>query len=340
MPEVDAKIIAPFHLNAYLDQLPAGIVSGRRINRLPLLGNYLRAGNQFLGAIQARSFSPDIIHETYFSRYINWSRKALHVVTVYDMIHELFPDNFPGKLQVIEQKKAAVEKADRVICISENTKNDLLKLYDIPEEKVSVVHLGFEMQISDVKMPQKKAGYDDMKYLLYVGERHGYKNFTKFLQAYAASSFLRENFMVVCFGGGPFKACENERFLELKLSSKQIKQIAGGDQLLAKYYQDAELFVFPSLYEGFGIPLLEAMSNNCPVACSHAGSIPEIAGTAAAFFDPEDADSIRDVIEKIIQSNDLLTDLRQKGAKRIHSFSWEKCARVTLNVYEQSLRAY
>ena len=337
---VDVRIMAPFFINDYLCQLPKGIVIGRKIDKPPFLGGVLRFGNQILGASGVRGFSPDIIHETYYSRYLNWSRNALHVITVYDMIHELFPDNFAGNMQIKEQKIAAIQKADRVICISENTKNDLLKIHDIPEENVSVVHLGFEMQTSDVRMPHKKADSDDMKYLLYVGERHGYKNFAKFLQAYAASSFLRENFMIVCFGGGPFKTYENERFLELKLSSKQIKQITGGDQLLAKYYQDAELFVFPSLYEGFGIPLLEAMSNNCPVACSHAGSIPEVAGTAAAFFDPEDTDSIRDVIEKIIQSDDLLTDLRQKGVKRIHSFSWEKCAKATLNVYEQSLRAY
>lgn len=336
---VDARIFAPFYINSYLSELPAGMVTGRRVGKFPVLGRYRRASNQFLGAYKAHNFRPDIVHETYYSRYLNWSRNALHVITVYDMIHELFPDNFTGNIRIKEQKIAAIRKADRVICISENTKNDLLKLYDIPEKKISVVHLGFEMKISDVKISQENSDSHNKKYLLYVGERHGYKNFSNFLQAYAASSFLQENFMIVCFGGGPFKAYENERFLELNISSKQIKQIAGGDQLLAKYYQDAELFVFPSLYEGFGIPLLEAMSNNCPVVCSNAGSIPEVAGIAAAFFDPEDIGSMRDVIEKIIQSNELLTDLRQKGAKRIRSFSWEKCARETLNVYEKSLRA-
>lgn len=336
---VDTRIIAPFYVNSYLGQLPEGIVAGRMIERPPVLGNYLRISNQFLGALKARRFSPDIIHETYYSRYINWSRKALHVITVYDMIHELFPDNFKGSIQVKEEKKVAVQKADRIICISENTKIDLLRFYDLPEERISVVYLGFEMQISNGQSLPQKLVSEDMKYLLYVGNRYGYKNFSKFLRAYASSSLLRDNFMIVCFGGGPFQGYEHDLFHDLKLSGKQIKQVAGDDRLLEKYYQHAELFVFPSLYEGFGIPLLEAMSNNCPVACSYTGSIPEVAGTAAAFFDPEDSDSIRDVLEKILQSNDLLTDLRQKGAKRIHSFSWERCARETLDVYEKSLRA-
>ncbi len=337
---VDVKIFAPFYINSFLDQLPAEMVKGRKVGKIPVMGKFLRATNQFIGAYKVQKFGPDIVHETYYSRYINWSRKALHVVTVYDMIHELFPDNFPGKLQVREQKKAAVQKADRIICISENTRNDLLTMYDLPADRVSVVHLGFEMQAGDSNLHLQKPVLEDRHYLLYVGERHGYKNFARFLHAYANSAILSENFIVVCFGGGPFQRDEQDLIRNLKLNDGQVKQVAGNDQLLSAYYQQAELFVFPSLYEGFGIPLLEAMSNNCPVACSNTSSIPEVAGTAACFFDPESPESIRVALENTIQSGDTLSELRTKGEKRVESFSWNKCAKDTLDVYRKSLGVF
>ncbi|MFW2440686.1 MAG: glycosyltransferase family 4 protein [Arenicellales bacterium] len=336
MPGVDAKIIAPYYINAYLGRLPDGIVSGTPITKPLILGNYLRFINQYIGAVQAYSFSPDIIHETYYARYINWSRQALHVLTVYDMIHELFPENFPKNLQVRNKKKDAVLKADRVICISENTRNDLLNIYNLPAERVSVVHLGFEMQPADSDSVIQKTVPEDRPFLLYVGERHGYKNFIAFLRAYANSAVLRENHNIICFGGGTFQAYEKDLLRELNLDCGQVKQVKGGDQLLSLYYQQAELFVFPSLYEGFGIPLLEAMSNQCPVACSNTSSIPEVAGTAACFFDPNDPDSIQVVLENAIQSSEILSDLRKRGLRRIKKFSWRKCAKETMKVYEQT----
>lgn len=334
---VDARIFAPFYINSYLSHLPADMVIGRRVGKIPVLGRFLRASNQFLGAYKVRNFRPDIVHETYYSRFTNWSKTALHVITVYDMIHELFPDEFQGSEQIIENKKVAIQRADRIICISDNTRNDLLKFHDLPVERVSVVHLGFDMLDRECTSTRQESSPEPPPYLLYVGGRAGYKNFEKFLRAYADSPWLRDNFMIVCFGGNTFQKNEHDLFHELKLSDQQIKHVAGEDTLLAKYYRHAELFVYPSLYEGFGIPLLEAMSNNCAVVCSNSSSIPEVTGNAAAFFDPEYADSICHVIETMLQSPDELSKLRRRGAERVDSFSWEKCANDTLNAYQRTL---
>ena len=324
---VEAKIIAPFYINTYLDKLPKGIVSGIKIPRISKTGIAFHRSGLWLARGAIARFAPQIVHETYFSPKPIAPKDARTVVTVYDMIHERFPSELSK--QHAEWKRIATQRADYVICISESTRNDLLELSDLPEDKVSVVYLGFDKLISIASEMETKKPY-----LLYVGHRGDYKNFEGFLRAYASSSWLRNDFKVMCFGGGSFSSTEAKLFNDLKISADQLIQMSGDDSKLAGAYRDAALFVYPSLYEGFGIPPLEAMSLGCPVACSNNSSIPEVVGDAGEYFDPENSESIRVAIEHVLNSTARRTELIGKGFIRYGHFSWERCAEETLAIYK------
>jgi len=174
-------------------------------------------------------------------------------------------------------------------------------------------------------------------YLLFVGSRYGYKNFAKLLSVYCLNKDLNKNYNLVAFGGGSFSKKEKRYITEMGLSSENILQITGDDDLLKEFYRNASLFIYPSLYEGFGLPLLEAMSCGCPVACSHTSSMPEIAGNAASFFDPNSSVSINKVINLILTDENKKIDLINKGYERIKKFGWEKCVKLTLEEYKNLL---
>ena len=329
-PEIEARIFAHLHINAYLEFLPRNLVSGVRVPRLPKTGRAISSINQLLARVAINRFNPQILHETYFSNISSTPKGARSVVTVYDMIHELFAAEFPKHDQTSKLKRIATQRADHVICISESTRTDLLDIFNLPKEKVSVVYLGFDSLILAKSIDEYR---ESKPYLLYVGQRRGYKNFDGFLQAYASSSRLQSHFNIVCFGGGAFTENEKKLFSALNLSETQVLQISGSDNKLGSCYSKAALFVYPSLYEGFGIPPLEAMSLGCPVACSNNSSIPEVVGNAAEYFDAKDTESIREALERVLNSDLRRNELISFGKLRCAEFSWQRCARETLDVY-------
>jgi glycosyltransferase involved in cell wall biosynthesis len=246
------------------------------------------------------------------------------------MIHEHFPGMYRKNDPTTSCKKKVFSRVDHIICISENTRRDLLELFAVPADKVSVVYLGFnafEGESKERNEPQ------NIPYILYVGQRGGYKNFENFVLAYASSEWLRNNFRIYCFGGGVFTSVEKETLALNGVKESHIQQIGGDDLVLAKCYRNASAFIYPSLYEGFGIPPLEAMSVGCPVVCSNTSSIPEVVGNAGEYFDPTSINSIRVSIEKVLQSSECRADLVEKGAERCKLFTWEKCATETLSIY-------
>jgi glycosyltransferase involved in cell wall biosynthesis len=174
-------------------------------------------------------------------------------------------------------------------------------------------------------------------YILYVGARGGYKNFTNFLRAYSSSPSLRGTFGVVCFGGGEFCLSERKLLASLGLGEDKIVQLPGDDSVLAGLYSRAAVLVYPSLYEGFGIPPLEAMSFDCPVICSNTSSLPEVVGDAAELFDPSEPENIRIAIERVVMSAARTNALIALGRERIKNFSWDRCARETFTVYQRVL---
>jgi glycosyltransferase involved in cell wall biosynthesis len=340
MAGIDPLIVAPFHFNEYLDQLPRSLVRGMRVRWLEGLTALAYGSSVIPGKIAARAFRPDILHSTYYFP-IKPPAGARSILTVHDMIHEKYPRYFAASPFITRIKAASVALADHVICVSENTRRDLLEAYDIPEERVSVVHLGFSPQgpllagesSSDFKRRVLSA---DAPYLLYVGSRALYKNFRGLLDAYADSASLRANFFFLCFGGGDFTRAERAAISKAGVE-RRIKHLGGSDAALASCFAHASLFVCPSFYEGFGMPVLEAMSLDCPVACSNTSSLPEVVGDAAVFFDPLDRDSIRSAVESVLNSPSVASVLRERGQIRRQRFSWGSCAANTVKIYRRIL---
>ena len=331
--EQRVHIFAPLHRNRHLSVLPSTIVTGRYVQWLPPIAIRLAfAYNQLQSRSQISQWKPDLLHETYYSRGCIAPQRCPAVITVYDMIHELFPVAFSKRDQTAVVKRIATRRASHIICISENTKQDLMCLHDISAEKITVIHLGFD-EFAQPDATERLVAITNKPFLLYVGQRRRYKNFDGFIKAVAKSKRLMADFNIVAFGGPTFSAREFNLMSSLGFDHGQVQHKSGSDGLLGSYYRAARAFVFPSLYEGFGIPPLEAMAHNCPVVSSNSSSMPEIIGEAAEYFNPAEADDMLRAIESVVYSDYRIECLRKSGTARLSEFSWAKCSRKTLNVY-------
>lgn len=331
--ETEARIVAPIYVNGYLKALGSNIAAGQYVQRLPKTGRIIKTLSAALFKPVAGIMRPDIVHETYYSERPTCGGKMPRVLTVYDMIHERCPDSFAANDPMVYVKACAMQRADHILCISENTRRDLLDIHRLPEDRVTVTYLGYDT------LPQTALTAADLvggaPYLLHVGGRHGYKNFEGLILAFAASSWLRDNLRLVCFGAAAFSREERELIGALGLLESQVIHLGGGDDRLAALYKGAAAFVYPSKYEGFGIPPLEAMSLDCPVICSNTSSIPEVVGEAGEYFNPFDVESIVAAIERVLQSPERRTELVVLGQSRCQLFSWERCAQDTYDVYRR-----
>jgi glycosyltransferase involved in cell wall biosynthesis len=332
--ENTVHIIAPLHVNAYLTAFPPGIVWGRAISPTDFNRKIARnIGKKIIRPLVTMA-KPDIVHETYYAANGSAPRGVPTVITVHDMIHELFAADFPAADATRALKRAAVLRADHIVCVSENTKRDLIRLIPEAEGKASVTLLGFD-NFSNGGSALRSAG--TRPYLLYVGERSRYKNFKGLLKAYAISPQLQRSFGIRCFGGGAPDEAELRMIEALGLPPQSLSFSTGDDSELANAYRNAAAFIYPSLYEGFGIPPLEAMSASCPVIASDRSSIPEICGDAAAYFNPDDSDSMRIAIEQTVFDNDRRADLITRGRQRLALFSWDRCVDATIDAYGRLL---
>lgn len=330
----EVNVFAAVHRNAYLNESSLCYGTPRYLGDFPPSSwRLFNAYSWLVGRHKIGRWRPDLVHETYYSRSKSASRNFPSVITVYDMIHELYSDEMSVFDTTRRRKKLALHRASHIISISENTRRDLINLYEIPEEKISVISLGFDVFTNELS-EDGCAGFD-YPFLLYVGIRSGYKNFKSFVRAVARSKKLKNNFRIVAFGGGEFTKGETKEIKSLGFSDKEIVHVSGDDRLLGSLYRKAAAFVYPSLYEGFGIPPLEAMAHNCPVVCSNTSSIPEVVGTAAEFFNPNSEEDIGNAIESVVLSGQRANELRQLGKSRLNRFSWSKCIKQTLDIYQK-----
>ena len=336
LPETSARIDAGRHHNAYLGELGADLVSGKREPRprskVALAAGWLRNAAEFRR--RAGRGDQTHIHLTYFYELVRPAGRATRILTVYDMTHELYPTQVPGAWRTTTLKRRATRNCDHVICISESTRSDLIRLFDVPPEKVTTIHLGLG---APPPAPEIVRPGPARPYLLYVGQRAGYKNFAGFLRAYASSMRLLEAFDVVCFGGGRFTSSELDDARSLGIDPARLRQIGGGDDDLFAAYRAATMLVYPSRYEGFGFPPLEAMSVGCPVACSNSSSMPEVVGDAALTFDPDSIDAMAQAMTTLADDPVLHQKYRAAGLVRASAFTWEHCAARTRAVYVGTL---
>lgn len=335
LPVSCVSIVAPMFICEYLHKVPPALISGFRAPATKRLRLAQRVIGLLAGDFMLRAKSPDLIHETYFSPYRLGPKSAKRVVTVHDMIHEKFAENFPNADKTAGYKAKAVERADHVICVSESTKRDAIEILGVPSEKITVVHHGFDLMTQAHTDSRAQLESTGEPYLLYVGHRGGYKNFRRLTEAIAQSNLLKSQFKLICFGGGPITTEERWAISELGLNNDRVLQMAGADDVLSNLYRGASAFIYPSLYEGFGIPPLEAMAHGCPVVCSNTSSIPEVVGDAGEYFNPSSVESIRDALERVVGSEALKRVLVSRGDSRLSLFSWDQCAIATYNIYNK-----
>jgi glycosyltransferase involved in cell wall biosynthesis len=248
------------------------------------------------------------------------------------MIYELYPTffNTASDEEFREQKRRAVLDAEAVICISETTRRDVQEYYGIPRDKTFVVPLAH----SDIFRPpdSEDGGHGESRpFLLYVGRRTYYKNFDLLLGAY--SSWTGRNAVdLIVVGDRDWTPDEEKRLAELKLG-EQVRLLTDiDDEQLRRLYGQAAAFVYPSLYEGFGIPLLEALACGCPVVASDIPSTREVAAGCAIYFDPASSENLRAVLERVVADGPNEAR-RTAGIARAAQFSWNETARQTLGVY-------
>jgi len=274
----------------------------------------------------------DIFHPTYYkSDFLNYLPENIpFVLTVHDMIHELYFDPyFKIVNEETKQKSILIPKASHIITISESTKKDILTLFpEIDPAKISVIYHGFSFPKSNLK----KSSTIKSSYILYVGKRQYYKNFVWMLES--LSDFLKEqDFLLICAGGGDFTDLENELIIKNNLKFKVLFYDIPNDDFLNELYSNAFCFIFPSLYEGFGLPILEAFSNNCPVILSIASCFPEIAGNAALYFEVDKPLSLTNQLTVLLNDNHLRNDLINMANQRLKKFSWDKMVDQHEKVY-------
>jgi glycosyltransferase involved in cell wall biosynthesis len=250
------------------------------------------------------------------------------------MIHELFANEIDPKGQQAEKKRKAILAAQAVICISENTKKDLLERYSLPEEKVKVTYLASEI---DASFSHGSEPVPSRPYYLYVGGRYEYKNFDGLLAAFAKALSVRPD-IALCVVGSPFYETEEKLIAELGLTGHIEHYGYASDTHLAKLYRCSVAFVYPSLYEGFGIPPLEAMSCGTAVVASNCSSIPEVVGDAGILFDPKSTGDLADILLSLLDSPKERDRLIAKGYQRAQAFSWDKTVAQTLDVYRSVAR--
>lgn len=292
----------------------------------------------------------DLMHFTHFNAPIRY--KKPFITTIHDLTHNLFPGrkmkSFPYRLAYKAVIKNAVKKAARVIAVSNNTKNDLIKILKVPEEKIEVIYEGTNEEFHLFSDTEREKFTEILKdkygvtppFLLYTGVHRYHKNLVRLIEAF---KILKENHplgsnhdlkLVITGRADPLYPEVEEEVTKQNLQDSVIfTGLVNEDELIA-LYNLANIYVFPSLYEGFGLPILEAFACGTPVVASNISSLPEVAGEGnAVFFNPYDPKDMADKIGKVLSDIKLAGDLIRKGSERLKFFSWEKMAEEILKVY-------
>jgi len=260
------------------------------------------------------------------------------VVTIHDLSYIYYPKEFLKKdlYQLINWTKYSVRKAKKIIAVSQSTKNDLIKIYKIPQEKIKVIYNGFN-QYQGIKASSFKEKNLNRPYILYIGTLQPRKNITGLIKAFYKFNQIYPDFNLIVAGkkGWLYKKIFEE-VENLGIEDKVFFTDYVTDHQLVYLYQNAFCLVLPSFYEGFGLPLLEAMNFNCPVLASFSSSLPEVGGDACLYFDPQNISDLTEKLIKIKNDPQLKKELIKKGRQRIKLFSWKKCAEETLTTLQEA----
>ena len=289
--------------------------------------------NRFFSTKLLKEKKYDVFHPTFYDDYfLKYVGKKPFVLTVHDMIPELYPQFYPENDFQVVKKRILIPKADHIIAVSNHTKKDLMRLFHIPEEKISVIYHG----ASTKPFVCSKATLFDFPYILYVGDRQFYKNFDLFIKACLPTLRKYKDIKVVCTGKS-FNKEEVALFQKEGVAERFVHKFVRSDQMMFDVYHNALVFVYPSAYEGFGIPILEAYKAGCPVMLNEASCFPEIAGNAAIYFHiGENGSDFAEQFDVFMSlSGQERGHLLEKQKERLAVFTWQKAAHQLADVYEQ-----
>lgn len=296
---------------------------------------FARLNDRYLD-ILGRFIPFDVAHPTYYT-LLSGHVSKYHcpvVVNVWDMVHELFADTMDPTGWNAEQKRQSIMAADVVICISENTRNDLLRYHPAVADRVKVIYLASEMEEGMSYGPEPTPSEP---YFLYIGNRLSYKNLDRLLSAFAKLAASRRE-VKLCLVGAPFTDSEKKYLNDLGIADRVAQIDYTSDNHLAKLYRCSIALVYPSLYEGFGIPPLEAMACGAPVIAANSASLPEVVGDAGVLFDPFSENELLEAMFEMLDNESTRKRFIEKGRKRSRAFSWQKTVDATVDIY-RSLQA-
>lgn len=315
-------------------QLSSGNVHVTKFNGHVSPAMWLYAANEVLSNCMAPFLGRMNIYHPTLYRSMPMVRSQRIVATHHDCTQERFPTTSRNAKHVIRAKKSLYAQADAIICVSASARNDLLEFYAVDATKAHVIHHGL------THLPRSAAAAKTLgdklrrPYLLYVGSRAVYKNFHGLLKAFRETG-LHESLDLLVLGGGPLTPEEATTVAQLELGDSIIRIPSVHDELLAEAYAAAALFVYPSLWEGFGFPPLEAMNAGCAVVASNASSIPEVCRDAPFYFNPADQDSFSDALLRGVNDEAARKHAIDRGREVAAGYTWEKCGRETLQLYRE-----
>lgn len=298
---------------------------------------------QYRLPLEIRKYRIDLMHYPNFN--VPLSQPCPYVVTVHDLIYYLYPEECPSRIAHLYARgmiNYATRHARTVITDSEYSKRDLMRYFRLPGEKIQIILSGADeqcqMTLSESPKEDVKRRYGiECRYIFYVGKHHGYKNMTTLVQAFMTHQEVYQQTQLVIAGKrDPRRRELYDLAARLDSGGRIIFTDFVEDEGLFELYRGAALFVFPSLYEGFGLPPLEAMACGVPVVCSNAASLPEVVGDAALLVDPLNIREMADAMRTILTDDNLHRSLQAKGYAQTRQFSWERAARELLRVYNDA----
>ncbi len=296
--------------------------------------------------VKMAQYRLDIFHAPHYT--LPPVRPCRGVVTIHDVIHLRFPEYLPHPAAYYYAKSLmwlAAKSARKIITVSECSKRDIARYLHVPQEKIVVIYNGIEVN-DNVTCPVKTRDAVNAHfglsrpYLLYLGNFLPHKNLDMLIKAYA---FFKRRYnlphCLVLAGKNDKSRTQLERAITTEhVADDVIMTGFVADEWVPSLYANADVFVYPSIYEGFGLQALEAMAHRVPVAASNVSSLPEIVGEAAILFDPTNAENIAETLHTAVTNQQLRSDLIEKGIERLTHFSWSDMAQQTVNVYREIMR--